>query len=262
MHKIQLEILPVKLLNNYCGDISKTVHQSFEALTDCELSADTFSFFTSVSAVFSSRIEGVGIEFDSFIKHKMLGVQFLPAYIQKINDLYDAYQFAERSPLTAETIKEAHTLLTKHILEKGYRGKIRTGNMVVTTAYGKIEYTACAPGKIKTELNKLYNDIELLLNTDLTFNETLFFAALVHLVIIKIRPFDDGNGRIARLIEKWFMAKKLGAKAWFVQSERYYYSQHEAYYNNIRRLGIEYDALDYDEAMPFLKMPAEGLIYW
>jgi Fic family protein len=28
-----------------------------------------------------------------------------------------------------------------------------------------------------------------------------------------------GNGRTARLLEKWFLAEKLGAKAWFVESE-------------------------------------------
>jgi len=32
----------------------------------------------------------------------------------------------------------------------------------------------------------------------------LFFAALIHLVFVKIHPFDDGNGRAARLLEKWF----------------------------------------------------------
>ena len=262
MHKTQLEILPVQLLNSYCGDISKPVRQSFEALTDCELSAGTFSFFTSVAVVFSSRVERESIEFDSLIKHKMLGVRFLPSYIHKIDDLYEAYRFAEQSPLNAETIKEAHTLLTKHILQKANRGKLRTGDRLAITAYGKIEYAACAPTRIKIELNKLYNDIELLLKTDLSFNETLFFAALIHLVFIKIQPFDDGNGLTARLIEKWFMAQKLGPKAWFVQSERYYHSQLDTYYANIRRLGSEYDALAYDEAMPFLKMTAEGLIYW
>ena len=43
-------------------------------------------------------------------------------------------------------------------------------------------------------------------------------------------------------------------KAWFLQSEKYYYINHEVYYQNIRRLGLEYPELDYDKALPFLLM--------
>ncbi|MDR0681877.1 MAG: Fic family protein [Dysgonamonadaceae bacterium] len=67
---------------------------------------------------------------------------------------------------------------------------------------------------------------------------------------MKIHPFNDGNGRTAHLIEKWFLAEKLGEKAWFIQSERYYYDHHSSYYSNIRKLGMEYDELDYSKALP------------
>jgi len=62
------------------------------------------------------------------------------------------------------------------------------------------------------------------------------------------------NGRSARLLEKWFLSQKLGYKAWFVQSEKYYYTQHDAYYNNIRALGLEYPTLNYIKALSFLLM--------
>lgn len=73
-------------------------------------------------------------------------------------------------------------------------------------------------------------------------------------MFVKIHPFNDGNGRTARLIEKWFLAEKLGDKSWFLQSEKMYYDQHDTYYQNIRLLGIEYPDLDYNRALPFLKM--------
>lgn len=74
------------------------------------------------------------------------------------------------------------------------------------------------------------------------------------LLRLKIHPFDDGNGRCARLLEKWFLAEKLGAKAWLIQSGKNYYMQHRTYYTNIRLLGLEYDTLDYSAALPFLRM--------
>jgi Fic family protein len=256
MQQTQFEILPVALLNDYLQQFNTSLSKNFEELRDSELSADAFSFYTSVSAVFSSKIEGVDIELDSFIKHKKWGAKFLPDHTQKIDDLYGAYQFAQKNKLNAAAIKKAHVLLTRHILQKGYCGEIRTGNMYVTTPDGKIEYVACAPQMVKPELEKLYNDIALLLSAELGFEETFFFAALIHLVFVKIHPFEDGNGRVARLVEKWFLAQKLGAKAWFIQSEKHYYDQHLTYYKNIRLLGLEYELLDYGRALPFLLMLA------
>jgi len=259
MEEIQFKILPIASLNDYLQQVNKSVSVNFELLKDSELSANTFSFYTSVSAVFSSKIEGADIELDSFIKHKKWGVKFLPDHTQKIDDLYGAYQFAQNNALNADAIKQTHILLTQHILQKVYRGKIRTGNMFVTTTDGKIEYFACPPNLVKSELDKLYNDIAVLLGAELSFEETLFFASLIHLFFVKIHPFDDGNGRTARLLEKWFLAQKLGDKAWFIQSEKFYYDHHQTYYNNIRMMGLEYELLDYGKGMPFLLMLAGSI---
>jgi Fic family protein len=209
--------------------------------------------------VFSSKIEGEDIELDSFIKHKKWDVKFLHDHTQKIDDLYEAYQFAQKTKLNSSTLEQSHVLLTKHILQEQYRGKIRTGNMFVTTADGKIEYVACAPANVKTELDKLYLDIDQLIDAELFIEEVFLFASLIHLVFVKIHPFDDGNGRTARLIEKWFLAQKLGAKAWYLQSEKHYYIQHQIYYRNIRMLGLEYELLDYSKALPFLLMLPQTL---
>ena len=259
MKEIQFEILPTVLLNDYLQQVDKSISLSFQNLKDSELSVNAFSFYTSVSAVFSSKIEGEDIELDSFIKHKKWGVKFLPDHTQKIDDLYEAYLFAQKTTLNAEAITQVHVLLTQHILQKAYRGKIRTGNMFVTTTDGKIEYVACPPAMVKTELDKLYNDLDLLLAANLSFEEVFYFASLIHLVFVKIHPFDDGNGRTARLLEKWFLAQKLGEQAWFIKSEKYYYDHHQTYYKNIRLMGLEFELLDYGKVMPFLLTLGESL---
>jgi Fic family protein len=103
-------------------------------------------------------------------------------------------------------------------------------------------------------MKKLYADIKVLLAAKITIEEVFFYASLIHLVFVKIHPWNDGNGRSARLLEKWFLAQKLGEKGWFVQSEKMYYQQHQTYYSNIRLLGLEYPKLDYNQALPFLLM--------
>ncbi len=99
-----LQILPTELLDQFKLNFDNAVKQSFEKLHESELSIKTFSFYTSVSAVFSSKIEGEKIELDSFIKHKRFGTKYLPDYTRKIDDLYDAYLFAQQTRLCAETL--------------------------------------------------------------------------------------------------------------------------------------------------------------
>jgi Fic family protein len=255
-----LKILPTKLLESYLTSMKPEVRAVFERLHDSELSMDSFSFYTSVSAVFSSKIEGESIELDSFIKHKRFGIAYQPDYTRKIDDLYDAYLFAQQNKLNQQNIESTHAQLTKNILNKAQQGKARSSNMLVATQDGKIEYVAVVPEKVKTEMDKFYHDLNVLVNADLSFGETLFFASMLHLVFVKIHPFDDGNGRTARLIEKWFLAQKLGEKAWFVQSEKYCYDHHQTYYTNIRRLGLDYEELDYDQAMSFLRMLSNSIV--
>lgn len=257
--QIELNIISTNLLQQYVAAFDLSIKQDFENLNDSELSIDTFSFYTSVSAVFSSKIEGEPIELDSYIKHKRFDIEYLPDYTRKIDDLYDAYLFAQKNVLNQKNIESVHSQLTKHILKKSKQGKVRVSNMFVITKDGKIEYVAATPDKVKLEMQRFYTDLDLLIKADLSFEETLFYASMLHLVFVKIHPFDDGNGRTARLLEKWFIAQKLGSKAWFVQSEKNYYDNHQTYYSNIRRLGLDYEELNYDEAMPFLQMLPEAI---
>jgi len=253
--KEELQIIPADLLGQYNEMVSnESLLTAFDALEDAPLSTDEFSFYTSVASVYSSKIEGESIELDSYVKHKRFNIEFQPDYTLKIDDLYQAYQFASENRPGKETLAEMHTLLAKHILSTNWLGKFRSQNMFVTTKDGQIEYVAASPAEVSYEMDRLYVDLEILLDTDLTISESFFFASMIHLVFIKIHPWNDGNGRSARLLEKWFLAQKLGDKAWFIQSEKYYYTQHETYYHNIRKLGLEYPDLDYSKALPFLLM--------
>lgn len=252
--KLDLKIIQDNLLEQYCNQVDKELQNNFDRLVDAEISTDVFSFYTSVASVFSSKIEGENIELDSYIKHKKFGIPFLPDYTQKIDDLYSAYTFAKTNVLNEENIGEAHKFLSKNLLSENHQGKLRTQNMYISTADGRIEYAAATPSELKSEMEKFYHDIALLLNTALTIQEVFFFAAMIHLVFVKIHPWNDGNGRTGRLLEKWFLGQKLGEKAWFVPSERNCYEQHQTYYDNIRALGLEYPELDYSKALPFLQM--------
>ena len=113
--KTHLKIIPTDLIEYYKSSFDKSIEKDFDKLNDSELSIDSFSFYTSVSAVFSSKIEGEDIELDSFIKHKRFGTKYLPDYTRKIDDLYDAYLFAQQTKLSKQSLENDHVLLTRNI---------------------------------------------------------------------------------------------------------------------------------------------------
>ncbi len=98
-----LKILPTDLMDVYCQQVDAALAVLFEQLHDADISTETFSFYTSVSSVFSSKIEGENIELDSYVKHKRFDIAFLPDYTKKIDDLYDAYSWAQQSTLNRKT---------------------------------------------------------------------------------------------------------------------------------------------------------------
>ena len=81
---------------------------------------------------------------------------------------------------------------------------------------------------------------------------------MIHLVFLKIHPFEDGNGRTARLLEKWFLAEKMGEKAWYIPSEQYYYQHLSEYYRNVH-IGQDYESLNFDRCLPLLWMLPDSL---
>ena len=132
--------------------------------------------------------------------------------------------------------------------------------MFVVNRGDRIDNVAADPAILNEELTKLFDDIETLLAEDFSNAEILFFASHIHLTFVKIHPFQDGNGRSARLLEKWFLIDKLGVKATAIQLEKNYYLNLQDYYNNSKRLGIDYEIIDYDKAFEFLIMIANGLL--
>lgn len=251
---MQLLIIKNDLLSAFLENFPEGLKMHFESLKDADLSTIDFSFYTAVASVYSSKIEGEIIDLDSYIKHKRDKFQFEPDYTKKTDDLYAAYEFAQNNKLNFTAIATAHKLLSSHFVAPAWQGKYRNQNMYVASEDGKIEYVATSPFEVNSEMTKLYSDLEFLLSVPLKFAEVFFYAAMIHLVFVKIHPWIDGNGRCARLIEKWFLAEKLGKTAWFLQNEKIYFQQQQLYYASLRKLGLEYETLDYSRSLPFLML--------
>jgi Fic family protein len=220
---------------------------------------DYFAFYNSISTVYSSKIEGENIDYDSYFKHRFLNVEYQPDYTKKADDLYLAYEFIFRNYLSLKNVKLAHAILSANLLPQSQQGTVRNNPMFVINSESRIEYVAADADIIETELIKLFSDIEYLLQSTLSDYEVFYYASYIHLVFVKIHPFQDGNGRTARLIEKWFLVSKLGEKATSIQLEKNYYLNLQEYYRNIRIIGLEYPTLTYGNALPFLSMTVNSV---
>ena len=249
-----LQIVNTDLLSQYLQQVTG-LKENFDALKDAEISTDTFSFYTSVSAMASSKIEGEPLEIDSYVKYKMLNIDYKKEVVEKPNDLYNAYLFAQKNELNKNNFLKAHQLISMHLLSKSKQGKYRKVNMMIMEHKTfRIQYEAALFEEVEGLMKKLWKDITQLIKAPLNHEEVFYFASFIHIAFVNIHPFEDGNGRSGRLLEKWFIAQKLGEKAWFLQSELNYYRNVNDYYKNLNRLGMFYEQLDYNKALPFLLM--------
>jgi Fic family protein len=257
---MNLQILSEQLLEQFKAVFANSLDAVIEILDKIETPVEYFRFYNAISTVYSSKIEGEEIDFDSYFKHKFLNVNYQPDYTKKSDDLFNAYEFIFNNKLTSENLKSAHSILSANLLPHSQQGLIRTNQMFVINSDDRIDYVAAEPGILLEELTKLFDDIEYLLSVELSNSEVLYFASYIHLVFVKIHPFQDGNGRSARLLEKWFLIEKLGDKATAIQLEKNYYLNLQVYYKNLKRLGVDFELLDFGKANDFLMMTAIGLL--
>lgn len=189
-------------------------------------------------------------------------IEYLPNLTEKPNDLYTAYEFSKDNIFSKEHFHKCHAMANLHLLSENQRGQIRTGNMLIMEQKSqRVAYEAASAGVMKNEYEQFWRELEILLKTNMHVEEVFYYASLIHLVFVKIHPFNDGNGKTARLLEKWFLSSKLGEKAWYIPSELYYYNNLKTYYHNLARVGLFYEELKYESGIPFLLMLPESLIF-
>ncbi len=254
----ELKILNPYYFIDYKAQLEVDVETAFSTLQNKPQTLDDFKFYLANAAVHSSNIEGNTVSFDTYLKSSEFNLHLKTKEIKEIEELIAAYQFAKENNLTFDNILKAHEILTKSILVKKERGKIRKVKVGIRSG-GRLIYLAIEPEFIKEELQKLFADISILLKAKLTITEIFYYAAYIHLVFVNIHPFVDGNGRATRLIEKWFLAKMLGDNAWCITSEKNYWDNRMTYYRNLQ-LGVNYYEVKYEKSIPFLLMLPNSLI--
>lgn len=247
-----MRITERKYLDTYIQTIG---HEIPELIKNFDFSENKggFDFLTKASAVYSSNIEGNSIDLNSYMNYEMNKDKFkVGKEIEEIEDLIEAYEFAQNNKLNEKNLLNCHKIFSDTLLIRSKRGKYRIEKVGVFGKSG-LAYMAVEPEFVKKEMNLLFQDVEELISTDLNEIEVFYFASLVHLRFAHIHPFRDGNGRAARLMEKWFVSTKLGRNFWKISSEEYYKNNQARYYETIN-LGVNFYELNYNKCLGFLEM--------
>ena len=213
--------------------------------------AASFDYLTKASAVYSSNIEGNSVDLNSFMNYEMNREKFgKEKEIEEIENLIEAYQFAQNNRLNEDNFLHCHKVSSKTLLIKSKRGAYRTESVGVFGKSG-LAYLAVEAEFVPVLMKEFFEDMNQLLTTKLSNEEVFYFASLIHLRFVHIHPFMDGNGRMARLLEKWFIAEKSGKRFWKIPSEKYYKDNQQTYYRTLN-LGVNYYELNYEQCLDFL----------
>ena len=249
---MNMKLCDMQYFTQYDGLVSDNISTSVADYPNKKKEFD-LGYRTQISAVFSSNIEGNSLDLNSYMNLKLKKNNiYRKKEVGEIDDLISAYNFAQSNILNELNFKRSHAILSKHILIKSKQGNYRIEKIGVFSETGLV-YLAVEEQFVDKHMKGLFIDISQLLERKLTIKEVLYFASFIHLRFVHIHPFTDGNGRAARLLEKWFLTSKLGSDYWLLLSEKYYKEHQQEYYKAID-IGVNFYELNYSKCLPFLLM--------
>ncbi len=194
----------------------------------------------------SSEIEGEILDRDQVRSSiaRRLGMEIagiVPAerHVEGVVDMaLDATQDFKK-PLTADRLKDWHAALFPtgrsgmHKIDVGTWRRDRDGPMQVVSGpieKERVHYEAPAAKLLNSEMKKFITWANLEDKTD-----PVLRAALAHLWFVTIHPFDDGNGRIARAVADWALARSESSAQRFYSMSSQIRTERKEYYDILEK---------------------------
>ncbi len=150
-------------------------------------------------------------------------------------------EFAKRSPLKSEDLREVHKTVTKETLENPedegiFRNRqVFVGNRIT----GEVIFMPPPPEQVPQLVNEF---LEWSNSTVVNEIDPVIEAGLTHYELVRIHPFVDGNGRTARVIATLFLYKRGFDSKRFFALDDYYDQDRRSYYAALK--GVDQNALD------------------
>lgn len=153
----------------------------------------------------------------------------------------DAVRFAQQvaddpgADIDGGLIRALHFLVLQDVDGYGTAGQYRTEQNAVTRGAERV-YLPPPP----TQVRGLMDDLVDWLRASRGSVHPLMLAAVAHVEFVSIHPLDDGNGRTARALTSYFLARGGWRLRDFVSVERVFGADPGAYYSALRELRDRY----------------------
>jgi Fic family protein len=242
---LPLEDLNHKVLLPLVGEANAELARYDGLLQGIPNPAVMLSPLTTQEAVLSSKIEGTQATVDEVLEHEAGLLKEGEKYkdIQEISNyreaLFKASDHLQNYPIRINLICELHKILLSSVRgENKSPGAIRKDQNWIGKAGCTIEEATFVPPEPLQLNNYLMAWQEYLDFDDLDF---LLQTAVVHAQFELLHPFQDGNGRIGRILIPLFLfQKKKLSQPMFYLSE-YLEKNRDAYYEKLKGISKDHD---------------------
>jgi Fic family protein len=238
--------------------ISELNEQKFPELVLARFEKDSYA----VSAHASTSIEGNPIpltDVRKILKHTPDHIRDTEKEVLNYNKalLYLKTLVSKPKPVTSAFICDTHSIVLGDLMEKKNVGKYRKAPVVVNDPRKrKIVYI---PPNVN-DVTSLMNELLDYLKKEYDMIDPLILAGIFHKQFVIIHPFMDGNGRTARLVTKYLLAR-MGLDTFQLFSFENYYNQNVTkYFSSVGVLGDFYDIKEEVDFTPWLIYFTDGII--
>lgn len=213
-----------------------------ESLTQLQNPAIIERTFLTREAVLSSQIEGTQASFDEVLKEEAFVGEDISETTKKAQDIREVINYRKAmgagiklidadEPLAENNVKKLHATLLQSV-----RGRTKTPgefrrdqNYIAPpgTPISEARYIPPSPMRIP----ELYGNFDRYFNAVDSERDALVQLAVAHYQFEAIHPFNDGNGRVGRLLIPLFLYQRKILSKPYVYVSKYFEEHRHDYYD-------------------------------
>ncbi len=198
------------------------------------------AMYVLTESVLSSRIEGTQSTLTEVLEYEAIGLPKRGAgdVVEVVNHVVAmnrAVELVEELPPSRRLLRDVHRILMRGARGDEFRsGEFRTDQNWIGTEGCAIADALFVPPP-PSELDKALDDFETFLNSEPTY-PPLIRCGLAHAQFETIHPFNDGNGRMGRLLITFMLLHEGVLKRPLLYLSRYLRQNQEEYINRLQNV--------------------------
>ena len=221
------------------------------------------TFFTR-EAVLSSKIEGTQVTLEDVLKEEAKDKKSSTEDSERQRDIVEVlnYRRAMRTgvkmvedgrPLGENAVKELHKILLQSVRGRTRApGEFRREQVYIAPEGTPMEEARYVP-PVPKDIPELYSNLDRYLNLEDSERDPLVQIAIAHYQFEAIHPFNDGNGRIGRLLIPLFLYNRKIIARPLIYISKYFEENRRDYYDLLNDVSYK------DAWTPWIRFFLHGL---